>query len=46
VNRHRRGRHFPGRRAVLRRPGDPATLGRLLGLALIVAGVATLRIAH
>lgn len=26
--------------------GDPATLGRLLGVFLIVAGVATLRLAH
>lgn len=26
--------------------GDPATLGRLLGVALIVGGVATLRLAH
>jgi len=26
--------------------GDPATLGRVLGVALIVAGVATLRLAH
>ena len=26
--------------------GDPATLGRYLGVALIVAGVATLKLAH